>query len=91
MSGYDDFGMAMTNLCHYYRSAFNQTILDYATEYRIEKACMLLQESNLSIVEISERVGYATPSGFIRRFKQLKGITPGKYNQSISKYAPNEE
>lgn len=81
----DDLNMAMTNLCHYYRSVYNQTILDYATEYRIEKACLLLRESNLSIVEISERVGYATPSGFIRRFKQVMGVTPGKYNHTIDK------
>ncbi|WP_162798457.1 AraC family transcriptional regulator [Sulfitobacter sp. SK012] len=49
---------------------------DIAQKVRIETAQELIFEGNLTIAEISKRVGYSTPSHFIRAFRQLNGLSP---------------
>lgn len=50
-------------------------------EIRLEVACDLLQHSDKSIQEISEGVGYSTPSNFTAFFKNTMGITPTQYRR----------
>lgn len=51
----------------------------FLLEYRIERACALLKETNCSIQEISTSVGFEDPFYFSRAFKDLKGISPRQY------------
>lgn len=51
----------------------------FLLEYRIERACTLLKETNCSIQEISTSVGFEDPFYFSRAFKDLKGISPRQY------------
>jgi two-component system response regulator YesN len=57
------------------------SIYDFITQVRIEKAEELLKNTNLKVTEISEKVGYASENSFIRNFKKIKGITPGKFKE----------
>ena len=41
----------------------------------------LLRTKDLSVTEISERLGYAHPSSFIRMFKKIHGVTPTLYRE----------
>ncbi len=47
---------------------------------RMEKACSLLREGNLSVTEIAEQSGFQTASYFITSFKKTFGTTPRKYS-----------
>ncbi|HBG76581.1 MAG TPA: hypothetical protein DDW86_06450 [Clostridiales bacterium] len=40
-------------------------------------------ETDLPIKEIILCVGYTNVSSFIRKFKKIEGITPGKYRELI--------
>lgn len=51
----------------------------YLVNLRMEKAAELLKKSSLSIVEISNSVGYRDPLLFSRIFKKYKGIAPKNY------------
>lgn len=51
-------------------------VAQYVEDLRIRKACLLLKETQLSVAEISEQVGFSTPNYFSIRFKQAVGITP---------------
>ncbi|GBF77166.1 hypothetical protein PA598K_05700 [Paenibacillus sp. 598K] len=53
--------------------------MDYLAHLRIEQAKTLLRQTELSVVEVGQRVGYADPYHFSRRFKQLTGISPAGY------------
>ena len=75
----DHFGMTLTGLSQYFKNKTGQTIIDFSTQLRIEKAKQLLQNSELTLNEIIPKLGYSTASSFIRRFKQFTGITPGQY------------
>lgn len=58
---------------------------DYINRIRIEKAIQLLTCSNLSIIEISEEVGFTYPRYFSTAFKQEKGITPTEFRKKLKK------
>lgn len=55
------------------------TYSQYLTELRIGKAKQLLQTTNLSLNEISQSVGFNDYFYFIKRFKKIVGVTPGRF------------
>ena len=46
---------------------------------RIDKACQLLEETSLSITEVSASCGYADHSAFTRQFRAATNTTPAQY------------
>lgn len=77
------FHMSPKYFSHYFKQSFSMTFLDYVTRYRIEKACILLQNTGLSVMEIGFSVGYENFSYFIRTFKRITGTTPAKYRTKL--------
>lgn len=71
---------------HYLSAYFNQQMKegfsDYLNRLRIEKACQLLEETNLSISQVSSEVGYSEHSYFCRVFKKVTGKTPSVWRRS---------
>ena len=71
---------------HYLSAYFNQQMKegfsDYLNRLRIEKACQLLKESNLSISQVSSQVGYSEHSYLCRVFKKITGKTPSVWRRS---------
>ena len=62
-----------------YRQIFNISPKKDFLHIRIEHAKMLMQNGNYSIREIAELAGYNNQYHFIRQFREVTGITPGKY------------
>ncbi|RCW42238.1 response regulator transcription factor [Paenibacillus prosopidis] len=56
-----------------------ETYSKYLTRLRMNKAKHLLKTSTLKVYEIAEKVGYADFRHFSKTFKELEGMTPGKY------------
>lgn len=58
----------------------------YLAALRTNQAQFLLAKSDLTITEISARVGYASPSHFTKSFRVATGLTPRAFRQaSISR------
>lgn len=53
----------------------------YVTDKRLYYAKSMLYMTDMSIYEISEKVGYGDQTVFIRAFSRKYGITPGKYRR----------
>lgn len=53
----------------------------YRIRRRLDAACALLLRPELSITEISERLGYASPYEFSAQFKRYMGCPPSGYRQ----------
>ena len=51
----------------------------YLISYRMEKACRLLDETDLKISDVARSVGYEDEFMFTRMFKNKKGISPSEY------------
>ena len=51
----------------------------YIEKARVDYACSLIRQSNLSCAEIALRCGYEYESHFYKSFVKLMGVTPSGY------------
>lgn len=65
-----------------FSSATGKTVPQYVTEVRIKKAKELLSDPSLKIRAVANAVGYDDPAYFMRKFKQVTGVTPTEYQLS---------
>ncbi len=77
----EKFQLSETSVKKYFKIVYGYDFKEYKSKVRMEEARRLLCETNLSIGEISSRVGYATQAKFGEVFKQLTGFTPREYRQ----------
>lgn len=75
----DFCGYSIPHFMKFFKSFTGSTFIEYLNTYRLKKACELLLTTNLTVLEISETVGFDNHSYFIRIFKRQYGITPKKY------------
>jgi two-component system response regulator YesN len=59
----------------------NVNFNSYLDQVRIAKAKELLDDGNLKVYEISERVGYSNVDYFHRKFKKYEGTSPAEYRK----------
>lgn len=73
----------------YLSSIFNKdmgiSIVDYIHDKRVSNACYLLANTDFSISEVADYIGYFDTSYFIRIFKTIMKVTPLKYRESAAK------
>ena len=78
-------GISVASLNRLFLSQTGYPPKSFIIQSRMATAEWLLTSSNLSIIEISLRVGYSDTSGFNRIFKRLFGITPYQYRKRFKK------
>ena len=76
----DYVGLSKNHFSRVFHTNTGVKFWDYVTQKRIEKACQMLKK-DYSVYEICQAVGYETESHFNKKFKQLEGITPGRYRK----------
>jgi len=60
------------------------TLRRYVVEFRIGKACQLLSETNLKILDIACQSGFADLAHFTKSFKRSMGMYPSAYRKKSS-------
>lgn len=69
----------------YLSTLFSQDIkcgfVDYLNQYRVEQACVYLEQNYLKTYEIAYRVGFRDEKYFSKVFKKIKGISPSEYRK----------
>ena len=81
----DYAAMCMMSKYHFLRTfkeVTGQTPIEYRTRIRIETAKQMLEDGDLSVLEIGARVGFASAAYFSSAFKKEVGISPSKYARS---------
>lgn len=73
--------MNPTYFSEFFKQHTGETVLDYVTRRRMEKARTLLFASPMKIYEIASAVGYADTKYFSKLFKKHYGELPSKYKQ----------
>ncbi|WNR42334.1 response regulator [Paenibacillus roseipurpureus] len=66
-----------------FKEHFGMNYIDFLTEHRIETAKGLMQETEMSLKEITYEVGYNDPNYFSRVFKKLVGLSPTDYRKML--------
>ena len=74
-------GYEESTFSHFFKQHTGQTFITYLNEFRVEQACLLLQETDKTVTEIGYDVGFNTTHSFNEAFKKNKGIPPGKYRK----------
>jgi len=65
----------------------NQSFFELLALYRIEEAKRMLadkKKSNLTVEEVSEKVGYNSKAAFNNAFKRLTNKTPSEYRKTVN-------
>ena len=75
------FGISEKPLYEIVKSLTGKTVNAYITDLRIEKAKRLLSDTDKSISEISDAVGFDDYNYFIRTFKKWTSLSPLKYKK----------
>lgn len=58
-----------------------QNLSQWVNGFRIAKAQVLLKETDQSILDVMDTVGFSTKSSFNREFKRVVGVTPSVFRQ----------
>lgn len=59
-----------------FRERFNTTVFGYLRQKRMERAHELLRQGGMTVLQVSEEVGYSNPSHFSRAFREAFGLNP---------------
>lgn len=81
------FGMSRSTLYTKLLEITGQTPVEYIRSFRLERATILMEKSNMTIAEIAYHVGFTTPNYFARSFKQKFDMLPSEYIASQRKEA----
>lgn len=77
----DEFGRSANYLSYFFREQTGEKMSTYISNVRIEQASRLLRETDMSVKDIAQQTGFGSDLNFIRVFKKMRGITPGKYRK----------
>lgn len=75
-------GMSRAGFARRFSELLGVPPIEYLTQWRLSKARALLAGTNLDMVEIAGRCGYASAPSFSRRFKETFGVGPGSYRRA---------
>ena len=59
-----------------FRKDTGMSIQEFLQRLRIQEACRLLEQTQLSLCDIAQAVGYNDPKHFSRLFRRYKGLSP---------------
>ena len=78
-------------LSSYFSTHHKEGFSEYLNRVRIKKSMGLLENSTVSISNISGMVGYSEHSYFCKVFKRITGMSPGSYRKELQAHHENEE
>ena len=81
LAGY--IGIDRSYLTNIFKNVMNVSPQEYLLKYRMEKAEMLLKNSDNKINTVAALVGYSDPLSFSKMFKKCKGVSPTEYRENL--------
>ncbi|WP_239635467.1 AraC family transcriptional regulator [Paenibacillus sp. H1-7] len=79
----DSIGISSSLASQVFKQETGETIYNYLTQLRVDRAAELLIKTDSRISDIALMVGYQHENSFIRIFRKFKDITPGKYRDMM--------
>lgn len=82
----DEINMSSANLYRKIKAVTNLSPLEYVKSVRMQLAAKMLMETDLSITEVSEKVGFNSLIHFSSTFRKHFGFSPTKYVNNEKKH-----
>lgn len=79
----DMLGISSTSLKICFKGVYGDTINGYITNCKMQKAASLLKNTDKSVLEIAEIVGYNNGSKFAGAFRRVMNKSPNEYRKSL--------
>lgn len=79
------FSMGKTSIANYIKRETGKTFIDYVTHLKINHAKDLLNNPDITILQISQLLGFSSQHYFSRVFKNQTGLSPLQYRCSQKK------
>jgi YesN/AraC family two-component response regulator len=86
----DRFGMTPQYISTFYKKCSGMNVIDSITRRRIQQAKIHMRTKEMTNAQLAQLVGYTSDVVFIRAFKKIEGVTPGKYRENFQTYTTDE-
>ncbi len=83
----DQVHLSVNYLRNLFKEATGESLSSYITEKKLARICDLLENTDLSLNDISDRLGFTTKNYFFTFFKKHKKMTPGEYRIQVKNVA----
>lgn len=80
-----EIGMSRSSLYTKLLQLTGLSPVEYIRTFRLDKAAVLMQKSNMTIAEIAYQVGFTTPNYFTKAFKNKFNMLPSEYITKMRK------
>ncbi len=78
-------GYSKTYLSRVFHETSGETMANYMTLRKIDRAKTLVREQKMNFSEISEHLSFNNPQYFSRVFKRVTGMSPSEFRQSLER------
>ncbi|MBN2440258.1 MAG: helix-turn-helix domain-containing protein [Spirochaetales bacterium] len=75
------FQMNQSYFCRFFKEQTGESITSFINRKRIDHSKDLLHNEKMKISDIARELGFSSDRAFIRIFKKIEGITPGKFRE----------
>lgn len=79
----DEAGLSVTHFSRIFKQDTGETVWDYLTSFRIQKACEILRDTDARIYEAAGKTGYSSPQYFSQVFYRIVGVKPLDYRKKV--------
>ena len=86
-----DYGVSASAVKKYFEAVYGDNITGYLRTRRMELARQMLEDSDLSVGEISSAAGYSHQGKFGKAFKDFTGLAPLEYRRQNYRKGRNHE
>ena len=77
-------GLDRSYLGAIFKEYTDKSLQQFLLEQRVDKACRLMKNGELTISDISRSVGYDDPLHFSKMFKRIKRLSPKKFRSTLN-------
>ncbi len=75
--------ISIPSFCNYFKKTTNITFTDFVNHYRVQMACLLLQQDK-TVAEVCYQCGFKNVTYFNKVFKHVLSVTPTEFRNGIA-------
>ncbi|UTW44168.1 AraC family transcriptional regulator [bacterium SCSIO 12696] len=76
--------MSRSRFSDRFRELLDTAPMSYLSEWRLQKALALLDDTRISVQQVASQIGYQSPAAFSRAFCGKFGVAPKEYRKSVA-------
>ena len=78
-------GMSDSAFSRFFKKNTGHNFVRYLNRMRVNRACMLLAQTDMPIIEVCFEAGFSNLSNFNRQFLAISGNTPSEYRRQVKR------